>query len=699
MKVYESKDIRNVALIGHGNSGKTSIAAGILYTTGATNRMTRVDEGNTVTDFDDDEIARKVTISTAAASAEWKRSKVNLLDTPGFNIFINDTHAAMIAADAALVVVDAVAGVEVQTEKVWEFANEFSQPRAIIVNKLDRERASFERAIESINENFGRAAVPVQLPIGAERDFNGVVDLVRMKAYTYTADGDGKGKEGEIPAALADAARKAHDALVEMVAEGNDALMEEFFEQGALSPEHMLEGVRSAVLERRLFPVLCASGLHNIGTDLILNFVAENFPAPDERGTVKAKSGDQEVERKVSDSEPVSAYVFKTLADPFSGRVSYFKVYSGVLKNDASLTNTRTNGAERLAHIGCPMGKSPLPITELHAGDIGVVAKLKETTTGDTLGDKGSLVEYPPVKIPEPSIAYAIEAKARQDEDRMGNAIQRILEEDQALRFYRDPQTKEFLLAGSGQQHVEVIVSRLRKRYNVDVTLKAPKIPYRETIRGKADVQGRHKKQTGGHGQFGDCWIRMEPLPRGSKFEFANEIFGGSIPRNYIPAVEKGIVEAAVKGYLAGFPMVDFKVTVYDGSYHDVDSSELAFKLAARKAFKAAMEQAKPTLLEPIMNVEIQAPVEYAGDLMGDLNSRRGRISGMDTRGGTQIVRAQVPMAEMLNYQNDLTSMTQGRGTFSMEFSHYDYVPQLQAEKVIAAAKAEQTGTEEEEEE
>jgi elongation factor G len=360
--------------------------------------------------------------------------------------------------------------------------------------------------------------------------------------------------------------------------------------------------------------------------------------------------------------------------------------------------NARTGGGERLSHIACLMGKTLQPVTELHAGDVGAVAKLKETLTGDTLCDKASLVEYPPVKLPEPSIAYAIEAKSRQDEDRMGNAIQRILEEDQSLRFYRDPQTKEFLLAGSGQQHVEVIVSRLRKRYSVDVTLKSPKIPYRETIRGNADVQGRHKKQTGGHGQFGDCWIKMDPLPRGGNFEFVNDIFGGSIPKNYIPAVEKGIVEAAAKGYLAGFPVVDFRVAVYDGSYHDVDSSELSFKLAARKAFKAAMEEAKPALLEPIMNVEIEAPVEYAGDLMGDLNGRRGRIAGMDTRGGTQIVRAQVPMAEMLNYQNDLISMTQGRASFTMEFSHYDFVPQQQAEKVIAAAKAAKAGEEEEEE-
>ena len=698
MKVYEGKDIRNVGLIGHGNSGKTSLAAGLLFTSGATNRLLRVDEGNTLTDFDDDEIQRKVTISTALAFLEWKRSKINLLDTPGFNIFINDTHAALVAADSALVVVDGVSGVEVQTEKVWEFAAQFNLPAAFVVNKLDRERAGFERVLATIQENFGRTAVPIQLPTGVERDFNGVIDLVQMKAFTYDADGNGKGKECPIPASLAAPAEKAHDALVEMVAESNDALMEEYLDKLSLSPEQILEGLRLGVRDRKLFPVLCAGALHNTGSDLILDFICDNFSAPVDRPAIAGKIGDQEVARPVSDSEPVSAFVFKTVADPFAGRLSYLKIYSGVLKNDAGLQNVRSGSSERLAHIGCLLGKSIQPVTELHAGDIGVVAKLKETLTGDTLCDKASLIAYPPVALPEPSIAYAIEAKSRQDEDRVGNAIQRILEEDQSLRFYRDPQTKEFLLAGSGQQHVEVIVSRLRKRYNVDVALKSPKIPYRETIRGTADVQGRHKKQTGGHGQFGDCWIKMDPLPRGAKFEFVNDIFGGSIPRNYIPAVEKGIIEAAEKGFLAGFPVVDFRCTVYDGSYHDVDSSELSFKLAARKAFKAAMEVARPTLLEPIMNVEIQAPVEYAGDLMGDLNSRRGRIAGMDTRGGTQIVKAQAPMAEMLNYQNDLTSMTQGRGVFTMEFSHYDFVPQLQAEKVIAAAKAAKAGEEEEEE-
>jgi elongation factor G len=698
VKVYEGKDIRNVGVVGHGDSGKTTLTAGLLFTSGATNRLLRVDEGNTITDFDDEEISRKISISTAIAVAEWKKAKINILDTPGYNIFINDARAALVAADAALVLVDGVAGVEVQTEKVWQFTEDFKLPRAVIINKLDRERADFDRALSSVQEFFGRAAVPIQLPVGSEREFSGVVDLIRMKAYTYSPDGDGKGKEADIPASLAETAQKAHEALIEMVAEGNDALLEEFFDKGTLPVEHIVDGLRQGIREMRIFPVLCASALHNIGADLILNLIVDSLPSPIDRGAVAATINGAEGEQKISATGPASIFVFKTTADPFSGRITFFKVYTGVVKNDAHLDNLTRNAPERFAHIACPQGKTLQPVTEVQAGDIGAVAKLKDSLTGDTLAEKGINVAYPPVKLPEPSIAFAIEAKSRNDEDRMGQAVHRILEEDQSLRFYRDPQTREFLLAGTGQQHVEIVVSRMKKRYGVDVALKAPKIPYRETIRGKADVQGRHKKQTGGHGQFGDCWIKMEPLPRGANFEFANEIFGGSIPKNFIPAVEKGIIEIAEKGYLAGYPMVDFKVTVYDGSYHDVDSSELAFKLAARKAFKAGMLEAKPALLEPIMNVEIQAPVEYAGDLMGDLNGRRGRISGMETKGSTQFIRAQVPMSEMLNYQNDLTAMTQGRASFHMEFDHYDYVPQLQSDKIIAAAKAAKAGEEEEEE-
>jgi len=685
MKVYETSDIRNVALVGHGHSGKTALTSALLFSSGATPRL------ENITDFDEEEIVRKITIASAVAATEWKGKKINLIDTPGFNIFINDTRGTLIAADAALVVVDGIAGVEVQTEKVWSFTDEFVLPRAIVINKLDRERSSFERTLENVQSAFGRAAIPIHLPIGAEKDFKGVVDLVRMKSYV-------KGKEGDIPADLADAAKAGHEALVEMVAEGNDALLEEFFAEGTLPVDHILDGLREAVRVRRLFPVLCASATGNIGSDLILSFINEHFPSPLECGSWKGKANGKEVDRPIKDSGPVSAFVFKTVADAFAGRVSYFKVISGVLKNDAHLINSRSGVDERLAHLGSIFGKTIQPLSELHAGDIGAVAKLRDTLTGDTLADKAAMIEYPEVRLPEPSIAYAIAAKTRNDEDRMGNAIHKILEEDRSLRFYRDPQTKEFLLAGCGQQHIEIIVSRLKKRYGVEVALHAPKIPYRETIRGRAEVQGRHKKQTGGHGQFGDCWIRLEPLARGAKFQFANEVFGGAIPKNFIPAIEKGILETAERGYLAGFPVVDFKVVVYDGSYHDVDSSEMSFKLAARKAFRAGMEAAKPSLLEPIMNVEVQAPVEFAGDLMGDMNSRRGRISGMDTKGGTQIIKAHVPMAEMLDYLNVLTSMTQGRGSFSMEFDHYDFVPGLQAEKIIAAAKAARSGEEEEEE-
>lgn len=697
MKVYDGIDIRNVALVGHGHAGKTSLVAGLLYTSGGTNRLTRVDEGNTITDFDEEEVSRKITISTALAYAEWNKRKVNLLDTPGFNIFIYDAKASMAAADAALVVVDGIAGVEVQTEKVWAFADEYELPRAIVINKLDRERSSFSRALESVQNVFGRAAVPVEIPIGAERDFRGVIDIIEMKAYVYTPDGDGKATEAPIPENMQSSAENWHAALVEMIAEGNDALMEEFFEQGTLPVEHLIDGLRQAVRDRRLFPVLCCSALRNIGSDRVLDFCVDHFPAPVDRGTVKGALNGAEVERKIADDQPASAFVYKTIADPFAGRLTYFKVMSGVVKNDGHLINGRSGADERLAHVGCLLGKTITPVTELKAGDLGAVAKLKDTVTWDTLAEKASLISYPKVELPEPSIAYAISAKTRNDEDKMGNAIQRILEEDQTLRFYRDPQTKEFLLAGNGQQHIEVVCSRLKKRYHVDVSLNAPKIPYRETIRGRADVHGRHKKQTGGHGQFGDCKIRMEPLPRGSKFEFANEIFGGAIPRQFVPAVEKGILEAAERGYLAGYPLVDFKVTLYDGSYHDVDSNEMSFKMAGRKAFKLAMEQAKPALLEPIMRVEVQAPVEYAGDLMGDMNGRRGRISGMDTKGGTQIIRAEVPMAEMLTYQNDLISMTQGRASYTMEFDHYDFLPAPQADKVIAAARAAGVGQEEEE--
>jgi elongation factor G len=687
MKVYSTSEVRNVGIVGHGDSGKTSLVSAFLYTAGVTTRLTRVDEGNTVTDYDEEEIARKVSVSSALAHVEWDKVKINLIDTPGYNIFINDTKAALIAADVSLVLVDALHGVEVQTEKVWSFSEEYGLPRVVVINKMAKERADFAATVKNVQDVLSSKAIPVQMPIGKEKDFRGVIDLVEMKAYTYEFDGKGKGKAEEIPGDLAAAAGSARETLIEAVAECDDDLLSEYLENLTLPPEKLAAGLRKGVAEGNIFPVLCASGLHNIGTDVILNFLQAYAPDPSFRGEIEGNDGrGGAVKRKISDDQPLSLFVYKTAADPFAGRVTYFKVGSGVLKNDDTIDNYTRRTHERFSRISAVQGKDLTPVQAFHAGDIGAVAKLRDTLTGDSLGQKDQVIEFPKAKLPLPSIAFAIQPKTRQDEDRLSQAIHKVLEEDPTLSFYRDEQTKEFLLAGNGQQHLEVIVSRLEKRYHVSVELKAPKIPYRETIRGFADAHGRHKKQTGGHGQFGDCKIKMEPLERGKKFEFANEIFGGAIPKTYIPAVEKGIVDAAAHGFLAGYPVVDFKVILYDGSYHDVDSSELAFKLAGRKAFRKAMEQAKPSLLEPIMNVEVVAPMDFAGDLMGDMNSRRGRIQGMETKGQNQTIKAQVPMAEMLTYANDLTSMTQGRGSFSMEFSHYDFVPQQQAEKIIAAA-------------
>jgi len=701
VKNYESSNIRNVAVVGHSHSGKTSLVSAMLYAAGSTQRLGRVDEGTTVTDYDEEEVARQMTISAAMSFVEWGKAKINVIDTPGFNMFTHEAEMVLPAVEAALVVVDAVSGVQVVTQKIWGFAEKYSLPRILVCTRMDRERADFQRCMDSLTTAFGRTVMPVQLPIGSEKSFSGVIDLVRMKAYTYETGGNGKAKVGEIPANMASEAAEAHERLVELVAEGDDALMEEFFSSGTLAEERLTAGLHNAVRNFKVFPVLFASGLGNIGTDALLDFMVDYVPTPAERGSMQAAAGSgngEPVERKIAENGPVSLYVFKTVSDPFSGRISYFKVFSGVLKNDASMQNFTRNSAEKFAHLSIMQGKTPVAVNELHAGDVGAVAKLKDTLTGDTLGDKGAPVQYPVVKLPEPAITFAIEPKSRADEDKLGVNLAKLMEEDAMLRFFRDPQTQEFLIAGTGQQHIEVAVAKMKHRYHTEVNLKAPKVPYRETIRGHADVQGRHKKQSGGHGQFGDCKIKMDPLPRGGQFEFVNDIFGGAIPKNYIPAVEKGILEAAARGFLAGYPVVDFKVTLYDGSYHDVDSNELSFKTAGRIAFRKAMELAKPTLLEPIMSVEITVPDEFAGAIMGDLNSRRGRIQGMDNKGGSTVVKASVPMSEMLTYGTDLTAMTQGRGSFSMEMDHYDIVPSLIQEKIVTAAKAAK-GEETEEEE
>ena len=693
MKVYAGRDVRNVGIVGHGDCGKTTLASALLYTSGATTRLTRVDEGNTITDYDEEEIARSISISTTVAVAEWGGAKVNLLDTPGYNIFISDAKAALTAADTAVVVVDAVNGIEIQTEKGWGFASDYGLSRVIFVNKMHKERASVDAVVEQAKEVFGVTAVAVQLPLGREKGFRGVVDLISGKAYEYELDGDGKGTEVAVPDDLADGVEEARTALIEAVAETDEELMEEYFEEGTLSEDKLTAGLRKAVSDGEIVPLLCGSALHNMAIDLLLDFLVSSTPSPVDRGELSTESGTIEID----DGNPLALFAWKTSSDAFSGRVTYFRVASGVLETDALVYNHTRSGMEKFARISVAQGKTLTNVTAIHAGDLGAIAKLKDTATGDSLGVKENEILFPKADLPPPSISYAIQPKTRQDEDRLSSAVTRVLEEDQSLRFYRDAQTQEFLLAGNGQQHLDIVCSKLQKRYSVNVELRSPKVPYRETIRGNADVHGRHKKQTGGHGQFGDCKIRISPLDRGGEFEFVDEIFGGAIPKTYIPAVEKGILESAARGYLAGYPVVDFKVVLYDGSYHDVDSSELAFKLAGSKAFKLAMAAARPALLEPIMKVEVVAPIEFAGDLMGDLNSRRGRIQGMDTKGATQLIHADVPMAEMLTYANDLTSMTQGRGTFSMQQGRYDFVPAQIAEKIVEAAKRERAGKDEEE--
>jgi len=689
MKVYDAATIRNVALVGHTASGKTQLASAILAVAGMINRFGKVDDGTTVTDFDDEEIARKHTLSASLAYAEWNKHKVNLIDTPGMGNFLSDAHAALRVADAALLIVDAVSGVMVQTEKVWAAAEELSLPRLVVLNRLDRERASLERALKSLRDSCSRAVIPIQLPIGEERGFRGVVDLVTRKAHVFQNDESGKFKEEAIPGDMAAAVESAREALIEMVAEADEALMEKFFEAGTLTDDELVQGLRAATAAAKLFPLVCTSATANFGAPQLLDAVVALLPSPADRpfaGVAKAGSA---IERKADEKAAQAAYVWKTIADPFAGRITMFRVVSGVFKADSTVYNKTREVQERFGSVQLLQGKTPTAVPEIKAGDLGSVAKLKDTLTNDTLGDKTDDLTFPPLKFPEPVLAYAIEPKTRGDEDKISTSMHRLEEEDPSIHYSRDPQTKELLLAGQGQLHIEVTVAKLKRRFGVDVNLKPPRIPYRETIKASTEAHGRHKKQTGGHGQFGDCKIRVEPLARGADFEFVDDIFGGSIPRQFVPAVEKGIQEARVRGYLAGYPMVDFRVTVYDGSYHDVDSNELSFKLAGSLAFKDAMTRARPTILEPVMNVEVYAPSDYAGDLMGDLNGRRGRIGGMDTRGTMTIIKAQVPMAEMLTYEQHLTSATGGRGSYHMEYSHYDEVPAHQQAKIIASAKAE----------
>jgi elongation factor G len=697
MKVYDAASLRNVALVGHSGSGKTQLASAILSDAGMVNRFGKVDEGTTVTDYDEEEIIRKHTLSAGLAFAEWNRQKINLIDTPGMGNFFADARAALHVADAALVVVDAVSGVMVQTEKVWEAAEDLGLPRIVIVNRLDRERASLERSLASLREACSRTVIPIQVPIGEEKSFKGVVDLVSRKAFIYQTDESGKFVEGAIPGDMTAAVDQAREALIEMVAENDEKLMEKFFEAGTLTDAELVAGLRSATMDAKIFPLVCTSATLNVGVQPLLDAILAYLPSPAERPMRGLDKAGAETARDADEKKPAAAFVWKTIADPFAGRITMFRVASGTFKADSNIHNKTRDVPERFGHLLLLQGKTQTSVPEIKAGDLGAVAKLKDTLTNDTLGDKADPITFPVMKFPEPVLSYAIEPKTRGDEDKISTSMHRLEEEDPSIKYSRDPQTKEQLLSGQGQLHIEVTVAKLKRRFSVGVDLKPPRIPYRETIKAATEAHGRHKKQTGGHGQFGDCKIRVEPLARGADFEFVDDIFGGSIPRQFIPAVEKGIQETRVRGYLAGYPMVDFRVTVFDGSYHDVDSNELSFKMAGRLAFKDAMTRARPTILEPVMNVEVYSPSDFAGDLMGDLNSRRGRIAGMDTRGSTTIIKAQVPMSEMLTYEQHLTSATGGRGSYHMEYSHYDEVPAHLQTKIIAAAKAERAGVEVEE--
>ncbi len=739
MQTYPGSEIRNVAVVGHAHSGKTTLVASLLQAAGMTTTQGRVQDGSAVTAYDEEEVARATTLQNAVAFAEWQGVKVNLIDTPGFHMFSPEAKSAMQVAEAALILVRAQSGIEAVTERVWRWTEEFNLPRIVVLNQMDALRTQGLEGVEGLlgelREHWGRSCIPVQLPVLDQDGFHGVVDLVTMQAFLYSQTaGTGRGQIAEIPHALKEAARVAHEALVELVAEGKDELLDEFFEVGTIPEQHLITALHEAIREDRIFPVLFASGIAAIGSDHLLDFLKVYAPTAAERTAcagsathgqpqnamqaasladidadrealrdsrptvVESLPGNHDsgshsavraglVMRAVRDEEPLAVFVFKTLHDPFAGKISFFKVISGVLHNDQTVENYSRGGQERLSHLSAMQGRKAVEVSELHAGDLGAVARLRETLTGDTLGQRGAEMRLEPVNFPEPSMTYAIEPRTRADEDKLAPALHKLLEEDRMLRFFRDAQTQEFLVAGAGQQHIETVVARLKRRFHAEVTLKAPKVPYRETIRTRAEAQGRHKKQSGGHGQFGDCRIRLEPLPRGAGFQFTSEIFGGAIPRQFVPAVEKGIVETALSGHIAGYPVVDFRATVFDGSYHEVDSNELSFRIAARLAFRQAMEQARPCLLEPIMHVEVDAPEEYAGALMGDLNTRRGHVLGMMPRGRTVIIEAEVPMAEMLQYGAALTSLTQGRGSFHMEAKGYEMVPTAVAERILATAR------------
>jgi elongation factor G len=680
--------IRNVGVVGHGGVGKTTLVEAMLFTAGAVTRLGRVDDGSTTTDFDPDEIKRKISINTSVAYCDWKGHRINLVDTPGYGDFIADARAGLRVVEAAVVVVDAVAGVQVQTEKVWKFATEYNLPRVVVVNRLDRERADFFRTFEALGRRLKGRLVALHIPIGEESGFKGFVDLVKIKAVAVAG---GKPSEGDIQGDLADRAKEYREKLVEAAAETDDELLSKYLDEGSLGEPEMLKALRAGIAEGKLVPVVCAAAVKSIGVHALLDLIVDSLPSPADRAEVvgtdlKTK---QAGARAADAKAPVTALVFKTLSDPHIGKLSLFRVTSGTVRADSTLLNPGRGARERMGHVSWLQGKTQKNVETLGPGEIGVAQKLKETLTGDTLTEEAQPFELPRITFPEAAISFAIQPKTRGDEDKISTALARIAEEDPTVHYHFDPETKQLLVSGVGSMHVEMVVERMKRKYNVDVNLLPPRIPYKETVKGRAEGQGKYKKQTGGRGQYGDTWLRVEPMARGGGFEFVDDVFGGAVPRNFIPSVEKGVRDCMKKGILAGYPVVDMKVTLYDGSSHDVDSSDMAFQIAASMGLQKVFMDARPILLEPIMNVEVTTPADHAGDVIGDMNARRGRIVGMEPAGETAAVRAVVPMAEMLTYESSLRSMTGGRGGYSMEFSHYEEVPAFLADKVVKEAKAE----------
>ena len=688
MAAEEVTQIRNVGIVGQGGGGKTSVGEAILFNAGVTTRLGRVDDGSSNFDFEPEEIRRKLSLTTTFHHAPWKKHEITVVDTPGYANFLADGLQCMRACTGAVFVIEAAAhSIKVEGEKVWARAKELELPTLAVVNKMDRDLADFDAALADLTGVLQAKAVPIQLPIGSADSFRGIVDLVAMRALV--AQADGSMKEEDIPAAVADAAKAGRERLVEAVAETNDELLEKYLENGSLEADEVRSALPAAVRGCRFVPVLCASAAKNIGFPPLLDAIIELLPSPAERGAVQGedpKTGDP-AERQPSRQAPFSAYVFKNIVDPFSGRLAVFQVVSGELASDSTVQNVNKDAKERLGHLLKLEGKKQTQVARLIAGEIGAVAKLKDTAAGDTLADEKAPIRYPGPLQFSPAISFAIEPKTKGDEEKATSALHKLIDEDPTLRIQRDAQTKEIVLSGVGQLHIEVTVERMKRKYGVDVELKAPKVPYKETIKGSAKAQGRLKKQTGGRGQFGDCWLEVQALPRGAGFEFVDKVVGGVIPRQFIPAVEKGVREALPEGILSGNEMVDVRVTVYDGSHHSVDSSEMAFKIAASMGFKTAVQQAKPIILEPIMTLEITVPDECMGDVIGDLNSRRGKVLGVDPKPGGQVIRALVPMAEVLRYSPELRSMTSGRGNFTMEFTRYEELPAHLAEKVIKEAQ------------